>query len=123
MMQEESIVSDWGLLEMITAMCGEVVWFVAGLMLFRVALRMGLLPAAPRWRMLQLGNKKDKGKAADSGRTNAKAICAASAGGQHEEVIARWKSRALDAGPLPPDALAAVAQALAERRPDALAAE
>lgn len=110
---------------MFDAMLNEALWFIAGLLIFRLVLpRIWSRPggqkktvATAKCSKLDLDHRSTA-----SVSTSSKAISAAAAAGRYKEVLATW-SREKDLGPMLPEGLQAVALALAEMDPSALSRE
>eukprot|EP00931_Biecheleriopsis_adriatica_P051367 TRINITY_DN2978_c0_g1_i2.p1 TRINITY_DN2978_c0_g1~~TRINITY_DN2978_c0_g1_i2.p1 ORF type:complete len:1024 (+),score=262.09 TRINITY_DN2978_c0_g1_i2:145-3216(+) len=108
---------------MIWSFVNEAVWFAAGFLLFRLALRSGLLPSSlgPPWLTGKAGKVgKDHCNHSVAKHPVSKSICADSKAGKEASVLSTWRR---EKGPLQLPALEAVAQALAKLEPDNLSDE
>jgi len=115
-------------MSMLWSSVNEALWFAAGFLLFRLALRCNLLPSSlePSW---LLGRQPSKNKSLKGGKSpispskpscpSTKVICAHHEAGNLEGVLAKWtevKDKVVLKGP----ALEAVAEALALQLPGQL---
>jgi len=112
--------ADSSLAGMIWSFVNEALWFAAGFLIFRLALRSGLLPGdlGPPWLTGEAG--KDNRKHSVAKHSVTKSMCADSKAGNEASVLSAWRS---EKGPLQLPALEAVAQALATLEPDNLPEE